>query len=90
MSTYQYVGGSHWRAVTHTHTHTQRLCVINYSDTDGSGSVIVSNAQAPPGTDNLTITELLSGQSYVRSASQMRNSGLFVIVPPWYAQIFSY
>ncbi len=78
------------RLHTHTHTHTQRLCVINYSDTDGSGSVIVSNAQAPPGTDNLTITELLSGQSYVRSASQMRNSGLFVIVPPWYAQIFSY
>lgn len=92
--TYLAVSGSNsdWRLMAWRweYNNQKRLCVINYSDTAGSGSVIVSNAQAPPGTDNLTITELLSGQSYVRSASQMRNSGLFVIVPPWYAQIFSY
>lgn len=68
----------------------QRLCVINYSDAEGVGSVVVSNAVAPGGTDDLTITELLSGQSYVRSASQMRTSGLLVIIPAWYAQIFAY
>lgn len=92
--TYLPVSGSNseWRLMAWRweYNNQKRLCVINYSDTAGSGSVIVSNAQAPAGTDNLTITELLTGQSYVRSASQMRNSGLFVIVPPWYAQIFSY
>jgi hypothetical protein len=96
--TYLSVGGSgtSWRLMAWRWEYNdgksiqKRLCVINYSDAEGVGSVVVSNAVAPGGTDDLTITELLSGQSYVRSASQMRTSGLLVIIPAWYAQIFAY
>jgi len=68
----------------------KRLCVINYSDQNGSGSVQVTNAQPVNGNDTIPVTDLLSGTVYYRSASQMRNQGLFVVVNSWYAQIFEY
>lgn len=58
-----------------------------FSDYEGSGRVIVSDAE---GDGDIDITELLSGEKYQRSAKEMRESGLFVIVPSWYGQIFSY
>jgi hypothetical protein len=69
----------------------KRLCVINYSGTDpAGGNVVVPDAQAPGGGDTLTITELFSGQQYSRSASQMRTTGLTVVIGAWSAQIFAY
>jgi hypothetical protein len=68
----------------------KRLCIINYSGSSASGTVIVPNAVGQSGSDNLTITDLLSGQTFQRSASQMRTSGLFVVIDAWYAQIFTY
>jgi len=65
----------------------KRLCVLNFSDQQGSGRVIVSDAE---GDEDITITELLSGEQYQRSPKEMRESGLFVIIPSWYGQIFSY
>ena len=67
-----------------------RLCVINYSDAQASGSVIASNAQTKNGNDTIPVTDLLTGTIYYRSASQMRTTGLFVIIQPWNAQIFTY
>lgn len=65
----------------------RRLCVLNFSDYEGTGRVIVSDAE---GEGDIPIVELLSGEKYERSAKEMRQDGLFVIVPPWYGQIFSY
>ena len=59
------------------------------SDYKGSGYVKVADAAGADG-DALTITELLSGEKYERSAQQMRDEGLFVVVEPWFGQIFSY
>jgi hypothetical protein len=67
----------------------KRLVVINFSDTEGWGNVVVPDASAPSG-DNLTITELFSGIQYVRSASQMRTTGLVCGVAPFSAQVFDY
>jgi len=66
------------------------LCVINFSDQNGSGSIVLSNAESKDGKDEIPVVELLSDQTYYRSATQMRTTGLFVIVNSWYAQIFSY
>eukprot|EP00762_Andalucia_godoyi_P004687 ANDGO_03533.mRNA.1 hypothetical protein (macronuclear) len=68
---------------------TKRLCVINYSSSSAGGTVVVPDATAASG-DTITITDLLSGQSFQRSASQMRTTGLVVVVNSYFAQIFSY
>jgi len=68
----------------------KRLCVLNFSDYQGSGRVIVPDAEGINGADEITVTDLLSGQKFERSAKEMRESGLFVIVPSWYGQILTY
>jgi len=92
--TYLGVSGSNsaWRLIAYRweYENEKRLCVINYSDTSGSGSIVLSNAQPLNGNDTVPVTELLSGVTYYRSASQMRNQGLFVVVNPWFGQIFEY
>ncbi|KAJ6230276.1 alpha amylase [Anaeramoeba flamelloides] len=67
----------------------KRLVVINLSGYQASGNVVVSDAYAQSG-DDIVITELLTDKQYTRSASEMRSTGLDVIVNSWYAQIFSY
>jgi hypothetical protein len=32
----------------------------------------------------------ITGQTFYRSASEMRTQGLFVVVNQWYAQVFKY
>eukprot|EP01100_Stratorugosa_tubuloviscum_P010254 TRINITY_DN437_c0_g3_i1.p1 TRINITY_DN437_c0_g3~~TRINITY_DN437_c0_g3_i1.p1 ORF type:complete len:526 (+),score=213.75 TRINITY_DN437_c0_g3_i1:58-1635(+) len=68
----------------------KRACVLNFSDQQGSGRVILSNAYSDNGSDTIDIVDLLSGEHYARSASEMRTQGLFVVVDSWYGQIFSY
>jgi len=55
--------------------------VINFSE--GSGYATVKIPDASSGSQ--TITEKMSGQSYVRNGDEMRNSGLGVIVDGWNA-----
>eukprot|EP01125_Pyxidicula_operculata_P014837 TRINITY_DN4994_c0_g1_i1.p1 TRINITY_DN4994_c0_g1~~TRINITY_DN4994_c0_g1_i1.p1 ORF type:complete len:512 (+),score=87.70 TRINITY_DN4994_c0_g1_i1:405-1940(+) len=66
------------------------LVVINFSDTDGSGSVVLSDAQPINGNDTIPVTELFSNTVYQRSAKEMRTTGLNVVVSSWSAQIFQY
>jgi hypothetical protein len=63
------------------------LVVVNYSEVTAGGNVVVSDVS---GSGTVTIKELLSGASYERNASEMKSSGLTVIVDAWSAQIFSY
>jgi len=92
--TYLTVGGADtaWRLIAYRweYNNEKRLCVINFSDTQGQGTVIVSNAEPVDGNDTIPVTDLLSGTTFYRSASQMRTDGLYVIINSWYAQIFEY
>lgn len=62
------------------------LVVVNYSDTQGTGKIRLSNV----GSGTVSFTEKLSGEVYERSGSEIRNDGLFVIINAWDAQIFYY
>jgi len=91
--TYLNVFGSSeaWKLVAYRWAGSEnRLCVINFSDGTGSGRVLVSNAQAKGSNDTIPVTDLLAGITYYRSAKEMREQGLFVLIKPWFAQIFSY
>jgi len=69
---------------------TKVVCIINYSDTQAQGRVVLSDAMGQNGNDSEQVVELLQNQVYTRSASEMRTQGLYVIVNSWYAQIFMY
>jgi len=92
--TYLNVFGSDdsWRLIAYTwqYGNKKRLCVLNYSDTQGSGKIIVPNAEPVNGNDTISVTDLLSGDVFYRSASNMKTDGLFVVVNQWYGQIFEY
>jgi len=66
------------------------LCVLNFSPNDASGAIVLSDASSQNGSDMIPITELLTGTVYNRSVSQMRSTGLEVVVNSWFAQIFLY
>jgi len=92
--TYLTVNGSNdsWRLIAYRWSYNNRrlLCVINYSDTQGSGNVVLSDAQPVNGNDTVLVTDLLSGSSWYRSANQMRTQGLSVVINSWYGQILQY
>jgi glycosidase len=77
-----------WADVT---TGSKRLVIVNYTASQGSGAVRVTDAKPDqPGNDTVTFVDLLSGQKYQRSATVVQTTGLFVIIGPYYAQIFQY
>jgi glycosidase len=84
-------GNDAWRLMAwkwkNSSTSKKMLIVCNFSNTKAGGSVVVSDVS---GSGNITIKELLSGTSYTRSASEMKSSGLNVVVDAWSAQYFSY
>jgi hypothetical protein len=91
--------GSSWRLIAYKWTMpdntsstqpTKILCVVNYSDQNGGGKIVLDDAEEKNGSDNIPVTDLLSGTVYWRSAQQMRTDGLVVVVNSWYAQILSY
>jgi len=68
----------------------KRLVVVNFSDASGSGSIVLPDVVSDTGSDTVTLSELWTGTSYDRSVSQMKSSGLFVVVSAWNSQIFDY
>jgi hypothetical protein len=66
------------------------VVVVNYSDTTGAGSVVLSDAQPVNGNDTIPVTDLISGQTWQRSAKQMQSQGLFTVIQPWSCQIIKY
>jgi len=82
-----------WRLIAYKWTYNgqKRLCVLNFSDQQGWGNVILSDATpGGNGNDTISVTDLLSGESFPRSAKSLQTSGLTVGVNSWYAQIFQY
>ncbi|GAM22240.1 hypothetical protein SAMD00019534_054150 [Acytostelium subglobosum LB1] len=73
-----------------TYQNEKRLCVLNFSGTQGSGNITLDDAEPVNGNDTIPVTDLLSGETFYRSAEQMRTTGLFVVVNTWYGQIFKY
>jgi len=84
--------GSGWRltAWRWEHNGEKRLVVFNWSDQQGWGGVQAADAYSRDGSDNIQLTDLLTGETFDRSASEMRGSGLFVGLAPWQAHIFTY
>ncbi|CAD8083789.1 unnamed protein product [Paramecium sonneborni] len=81
-------GDQYWKffAFKWTNSSDKIVVIINYSDGSGYGLVKLSDASS----GQQTITEMISGQTYVRSGDDMRNNGLGVVVDGWNAQIFKY
>lgn len=68
---------------------TKRLVVINLSDQTGGAAVPIWDAHGEH--DHIDLKELLTERSLGhRSAHEMRSSGLYCILDPFSAQIFSY
>ena len=73
--------GDSWRLMGWTYDDgSQRvLVVVNYSDTQGTGKIKLSNV----GSGTISFTEKLSGEVYERDGAEVRNDGLFVIIGAW-------
>lgn len=84
--------GSGWRltAWRWEHDGEKRLVVINFSEQQAWGNVQVADAFGGDGSDNVELTDLLTGTSFSRSANELRTSGLVVGLPAWQAHIFAY
>lgn len=69
----------------------RRLVVINYSGSQGSGQIRLPDAKPTvPGNEDCILTDLLTGNQYKRNVNQLHNEGLFVIINPYWSQIFKY
>ncbi|KAN0012235.1 hypothetical protein ACTFIU_007533 [Dictyostelium citrinum] len=81
-----------WNLVAYkwTYQNERRLCVLNFSDQQGTGNIILDDAEPINGNDTIPVTDLLSNTTYYRSSEQMRTTGLYVIINSWYGQIFKY
>lgn len=79
-----------WRLLAWTwmYKNERRLCVLNYSDEEGQGKVILPYLENS-GT-KLQLEDLLTNEKYERDTNQIKKDGLYVIVPKWWAQIFKY
>jgi len=91
--TYRNVNGSDaWRLMTWEweYNYEKLLVVINFSDAEGSGSIVCPEAQPVNGNDTIHVTELLTGTIFTQSAVQMSSSGLGVVVGSWSVQMFQY
>ena len=69
----------------------KRLVVVNFSDTEGWARVVLPDAAPHSGVgDTVSLTDLLSGTRFDRSATEMRGEGLVVGIPPYSAHILEY
>ena len=67
-----------------------RVVIVNFSDTEGWGNVVLPDATGDGGGDAIEVLEMLTNTTYARSAAALRSTGLVVGVAPWSAQIFRY
>jgi len=83
--------GTGWRLVAWRWAlgDTKRLVVVNFSDQEAWGVVKVADAEGK-GSDTLRVREMLTGATYQRSASEMRDKGLTCGLKAWSSQIFEY
>mmetsp|Transcript_4552 Transcript_4552/g.17217 ORF Transcript_4552/g.17217 Transcript_4552/m.17217 type:complete len:544 (-) Transcript_4552:601-2232(-) len=65
------------------------MVVINFSDTEAYGQIVLTDATSSSG-DDLVIDDLLNDKQYHRSVKEMKTTGLKVLVDPWWCQIFKY
>ncbi len=88
--TYLNVGGDQsWRLMAWkwNYDNEKILVVLNFSDEKAYGTVVLSDVT---GVGKVTMKELLSGDTYDRDPSEMRTSGLGVLLDPYQGQIFKY
>lgn len=83
---------SSWRLIAFKWTSQREniLCVINYSDVSADGRVKLSEAKPRDGNDLVPVHELMENKVYTRSAKEMRDVGLHVVLDAWKGQIFKY
>jgi hypothetical protein len=76
-------------AWTWSNNGTKHLCVTNYGNEKAGGSVVLPDVS---GSGDIQIKDLLSGQSWTRSADDMRNpsKGLTVVIDSYDSQIIDY
>lgn len=91
--TYSTVGnsGNSWRLVAWRWSDggdERRLVVVNYSNQQGSGAIVLPDA--PQAAGKIPVVEQLTNATYMRDSSTLRSSGLFVVVNAWSSQIFKY
>ena len=68
------------------------LVVVNYSDAQGNGSIVLDDLLPPPANPQTVIrlTEIMSGEEYERKIEDLRTAGLFCAVEPWAVQVFEF
>lgn len=68
----------------------KRLCIINYSDAQGSARFILSDAAEKASGQTVKVVDELNNATYERNVDELKNQGLFVTLAPWQAHIFNY
>ncbi|KAL9646984.1 hypothetical protein ABK040_013840 [Willaertia magna] len=76
----------HWRIPGES---TSYLICINYSESRGSGAIVLDDV--PNVNQNIILTDVLNGNTqYPRNAQQLRTDGLFVVLNSYQIQVFKY
>ncbi|KAH7815411.1 putative alpha amylase, catalytic subfamily protein [Monocercomonoides exilis] len=86
------VDGSSWRFLSWKWKEgkEKRLCIINYSDGQAVARFKCPDVYEKAQGDDVKVVDELNGNTYSRSASEMKNEGLYVVLPAWGAHIFNY
>lgn len=84
--------GDSWRLMSWKWSLNEKkvLCVINYSDQQGTGRIVLPDANPVGGNDMINVTELISGAVYQRSAKDLQSNGIFVVISYWSMQMLEY
>ena len=65
----------------------KRLVALNFSQEYSGGNIVLSDIS---GSGQVVLKELFSGVEYIRSADEIRDTGLIVLLGSMQAQIFAY
>jgi len=63
------------------------VVIVNYSDIVSTCRLKLSISEY---SEEFHITDLLTGQTYMRSAEEVHNSGLYIELKPWQSHIFQF
>ncbi|MCQ2817026.1 MAG: alpha-amylase family glycosyl hydrolase, partial [archaeon] len=84
------LGDSAWRLMAWSWvgpSGNKRLVALNFSQEQAGGNIVLSDLR---GSGQVTLKELFSGVEYIRSADEIRDTGLVVVLESMQAQIFTY